>query len=437
MESVPLWLQIILLVLLLCVSAFFSIAETSMMALNRFRLGHLVNEGRRGARLTASLMERVERLLSTILLGNNLINTIATALVTSLAIRYFGNNDKVLALASAVVAFLIIIFCEITPKVIGATYPDRIALPSSYVLAFLMKVGAPVLWLLNLVTGTLLRLVGVDPGKASETRVSVEELRSIVIESGGFMPSNHRRILLNLFDLERITVDDVMTPRDQVEALDIESGSATILGQLTTCYHNKLPVYQGELNKVIGILQVRRTLGALGRGELDNAAIRALLTQPYFVPSGTPLFTQLQFFLDQKRRVALVVDEYGEVTGLLTLDDIMEEIVGDFTTHAPVAGETTMFGWVEDRAGVDGRTPLRDLNRHLGTPFDVDGPRTLSGWMLETLRELPDGPVAVKLGDFIVEAQSIDDRTIRSFVLHRYGPGAQAALQLETRRGRS
>ncbi len=419
MEDIPIWAQAIALVLMLLASAFFSIAETSMMALNKLRLAHLIRERRAGAALTGGLLSRVDRLLSTILLGNNLANTALTAVVTALAIRYFGNQDSVLAIATALIALLIIVFCEITPKVIGATYPERVALATSYPLALVVKLSTPAVWVLNLITGRLLKLVGIDTNRTAETRLSADELRSVVAETGSFIPAKHRAILMNLFDLDAVTVDDVMTPRARVEALDISGSRESIIGQLTTCYHNKLPVYEGELNRVVGILHVRRTLAALDRQELDREAIRSLLTEPYFIPSGTALFTQLQFFQDARRRVGLVVDEYGEVLGLVTLEDIIEEIVGEFTTQLPSASDAIGQDWRDDETTADGRTSLRDLNRSLGIGFPLDGPRTLSGWMIETLREMPDGPVAVRYGNAVIEAVSMDERTIRSLRLHR------------------
>ena len=425
MEDVPLWVQVLTLIALLLASAFFSIAETSMIALNRFRLRHLVKEGRRGARRAAELLQQTEKLLGTILLGNNVVNTALTAIVTALAIRQFGNNDTTILVATTAVALLIIVFCEITPKVIGATYPERIALPASYPLRLLMRLAAPAVWLINLIVSRLLRLARVDPAAQQSARVSTEELRTIVLESGTFMPQKHRSILVNLFDLEHITVDDVMTPRNRVESLDIATSEAGIREQLATCYHNKLPVHEGEINRVIGVLHVRRALGLLSRASFDATELRELLTEPYFVPSGTPAFAQLQFFQENRQRMALIVDEYGEVLGLVTLDDIIEEIVGEFTTSAP--GGDADLQWT--RAGevvVEGATTLRALNRRLGTRFPLDGPRTLSGLVLEALRDLPDEAVSVRFGDVVAEVVQIQDRSIRSLRLRRLG-AARAA----------
>ena len=424
MEHIPLWAQLLALFLLLLASAFFSIAETSMMALNRYRLGHLVKKGRRGAALAASLLKQTEKLLGTILLGNNIANTALTAIVTALAIRQYGDDDRTLLVATTTVALLIIVFCEITPKVIGATYPERIALPSSYLLSALMKVASPAVWTINLVVGRLLALMRIDTSPEA-ARMSTEELRTIVLESGTFMPQKHRAILVNLFELEDITVDDVMIPRHRIESLDIATSEQVIRQQLATCFHNKLPVHEGEVNRIVGVLHVRRALSLLSRDTFDTEELREQLTEPYFVPSGTPVFTQLQFFQENRQRIAMVVDEYGEVLGLVTLEDIIEEIIGEFTTTAP--GGDGGQGWRDDEAVVEGSASLRDLNRRLGTRFPLDGPRTLNGLLLDILQALPEAPVSVRIGDLVVEIQQIEDRMIRSVRLHRRARPASAA----------
>ena len=414
MDAIPLWLSLVALIVLVLVSGFFSIAETSMMALNRFRLGHLVRQGRRSAKLAASMLGQTDRLLGTILLGNNLVNTAVTAIVTALAIRAFGHNDTVLLIATAVVAVVLIIFAEITPKVIGATWPERIALPAAYPLRMLMTLFAPAVWGLNLIVGRMLALVGIDPRQPQQARLSLEEMRTIVLESGHFFPAKHRSILLNLFDLERITVDDVMIPRGRIEALDLATGEAGLREQLATCYHNKLPVYEGEINHVVGMLHVRRALGLLQRDQFDTEAVRELLVEPYFIPSGTAVFAQLQFFQETRRRIGLVVDEYGEVLGLVTLEDIIEEIIGEFTTTTP-GGADSALSWSESgEVVVDGSVSLRELNRRLGTRFPLDGPRTLNGLILESLQDLPESSVGIRFGPIVVEILNVEDRMVRS-----------------------
>ncbi len=420
------------MVLLLLVSAFFSISETSMMALNRFRLGHLVRQGRAGAAVAADLLGKTDRLLGTILLGNNLVNTLLTALVTALAIRTFGDNDTVLVIATSLVAFLIIVFAEITPKIIGARHPEQIALPASHVLRALIALFSPVVWLLNLLVGRMLRAIGVDSASQAPNQLSLEEIRSIVLESGHFIPEKHRSILLNLFDLETITVDDVMIPRPRIESLDLTVSARELRAQLATCYHNKLPVCEGEINRVIGMLHVRRVLSLLEREELTADDLRPLLTEPYFVPSGTAVFAQLQHFQRNRQRIALVVDEYGEVLGLVTLEDIIEEIIGKFTTSVPGTAETDLQWDDEGAALVEGTALLRELNRDLGTRFPLDGPRTLNGLILEALRDLPVASISVRFDDVVVEVLQIEDRRVRSARLRRLPettPGNDAASQ--------
>ena len=414
MDSIPLWLSLVALVVLVLISGFFSIAETSMMALNRFRLGHLVRQGRRSAKLASSMLGQTDRLLGTILLGNNLVNTAVTAIVTALSIRAFGHNDTVLLIATAVVAVVLIIFAEITPKVIGATWPERIALPAAYPLRVLMTLFAPAVWALNLVVGRMLAVVGIDPRKPQQARLSLDEMRTIVLESGHFIPAKHRSILLNLFDLERITVDDVMIPRGRIEALDLATDETGLRQQLATCYHNKLPVFEGEINRVVGMLHVRRALGLLQRENFDAEALRELLVEPYFIPSGTAVFAQLQFFQETRQRIGLVVDEYGEVQGLVTLEDIIEEIIGEFTTTAP-GGADSALAWNESgEVVVDGSASLRELNRRLGTRFPLDGPRTLNGLILESLQDLPESSVGLRFGPIVVEIQNVEDRMVRT-----------------------
>ncbi|GMV02330.1 MAG: DUF21 domain-containing protein [Burkholderiaceae bacterium] len=424
MDTIPFWLQLLALLLLLLLSAFFSISETAMMALNRFRLGHLVREGRRGAALASKLLGQTERLLGTILLGNNLANTALTAIVTAMAIRYFGDADRVILTATTGVAVLLIVFCEITPKIIGATFPERIALPASYPLNLFTRLLAPALWVVNLLVGRLLRMAGVSGEAREAPSVSLEELRTIVLESGGFMPPKHRSILLNLLDLERIAVDDVMVPRHRIEALDLATDPRAMREQLATCFHNKLPVFEGEINRVVGMLHVRRALALLQHESFDAGDLRAILTEPYFVPGGTPVFRQLQFFQENRQRIGLVIDEYGEVLGLVTLEDIIEEIIGEFTTNAP--GRDGSLQWIDDEVVVDGSATLRELNRRLGTAFSLDGPRTLNGLLLETLRELPEAAASVRYGSLVVEIQQIQDRLIRSVRLRRQPPGLPA-----------
>ncbi len=424
MEGFPVWAQVLALVVLLLLSAFFSMAETAMMAVSRLRLRHLAREGNRAAALAQFLLARTDRLLGVILLGNNLVNNVLATLVTALSIYYLGQSEWVLAAAAASVTFALLVFAEITPKVIGAAYPERVALPASFALAVLLKLATPLVWFVNLFVRALLAILGVRQRSGSEaTQLTPQELRTIVLDGGSFIPSKHRSILLNLFDLERLAVDDIMTPRARIEGLDIAQPPEAIGRQLTTCYHNKLPVFEGDIARVLGMLHVRRLLPLLGEQSLTAEQIRERMVRPYYIPTGTPLLQQLQMFQDNRQRIGLVVDEYGDVRGLVTLEDIIEEIVGEFTTQAPGSG-TTALAWAADgQVIVDGSASLRALNRWLQLRFPLDGPRTLNGLLLEQLQEIPDAPCCIRFEDCFVEIVQTEEQAVRSVRLVRARPG--------------
>jgi Mg2+/Co2+ transporter CorB len=424
MNTVPLWVQILALVILTCTSAFFSISETALMALNRHRVKHLARRGSRLAKTTLWLLEHTDRMLSLILIANTLINALIMALVTSIAIAAFGNNEEVLTIATAVVAFFLIVFAEITPKVIGATYPERIALPASVVIKPLILIGRPVIWFVNLFVRGILKLTRIRTGsEMRDQRLSPEELRSMVLEGGNFIPVKHKSILLNLFDLERVTVEDVMTPRAQIESLNLSVPVDDIKHQLTTCYHNKLLVHEGEVNNIAGILHVRKAMALLNQeDELTVDHFRALLTTPYFIPPETDLFTQLQYFQENQERLGVIVDEYGEVQGLVTLDDIIEEMVGEFTTSTPSASRADQFGW--DKQGeclLEGTTSLRDVNKRLNLNLPLDGPKTLNGLLLEELQDIPEASVSLKIADCVIEIVQVQEQAIKMVKLYRVG----------------
>ncbi|KDB10335.1 putative signal transduction protein with CBS domain containing protein [Burkholderia sp. lig30] len=389
-----------------------------MMALNRHRLKHLASQGALGAKTTQGLLGRTDQLLSVILIGNNLFNTIIPVLTTSLALHTFGRDSVVLSVATGIVAFLIIVFAEITPKIVGASFPERIALPASLVIAPLMRLLKPLVWFVNALANGVLWLLRINTKNARDQRLSAEELRTVVLESGSFMPTKHRSILLNLFDLENITVDDVMVPRRQIESLNFNAPLEDVLHQLETCYHNRLVVYEGDIDNVLGVLHVRKTLTALHNQDFDRQTLRTLLAEPYYVPSGTPVFQQLQYFQESRQRTALVVNEYGELEGLVTPEDIIEELIGEFTTSMPRTEHAG--GWNENgECIVAGSMPLRELNRWLHLTLPTDGPKTLNGLILEILEEIPDGDVCVKIGDVMLEVMRSDDQAVRTAKLFK------------------
>jgi Mg2+/Co2+ transporter CorB len=411
--------QLAALAALLLVSAFFSIAETSMMAINRYRLRAMARLGNRAAQRTAALLVRTDRLLGVILLGNNLVNSAASVLTGVIAIELLGQNQLALALATGAITFLIVVFSEITPKVLGATFPERIALPLSYVLGPLLRLLYPAVWVVNLFSTAVLRSLRVKPQATGEPqRLSQEELRSLVLEHSHMIPKKHASILVNLFDLDRITVEDVMTPRAQIEAIDLDAPEEEIVRHISTSYHTRLPVYHEEFGNVIGILHLRRALSLLREGELDKSALRELLSEPYFVPAATPALTQLQYFQEARQRLALVVDEYGELQGLITLEDIIEEIIGEFTTTAPV--KASGFAWDHDGSAlVEGASSLRELNRKLGLALPLDGPKTLNGLLVEHLQDIPEAGVSVKIAGVPMEIVQTQDRVVKTVRLFK------------------
>ncbi len=422
-EQIPLFWLVALQAALLLTSGFFSISETSMMALNRYRLKHLLRQGRRSARLTQDLLDHTDRLLGVILLGNNLLNAASTVVATLICTRLFGEGEVTLAIATTGVTFGILVFSEITPKVIGATYPEIIALPSSYVLTPLLRIAYPVVWFVNLFVQGLLRLLFIKPRREGDGQLSMEELRTLVLEGGKFIPPKHQSIFLNLFELQGMTVDDTMTPRGQIEGIDLEDDIDDIRLAIATAHHTRLVVYEGGLDKVAGILHVRKFLNASRREPLDREGIRAILREPYYVPEGTPLLVQLTNFQDQMRHVGLVVDEYGEVLGLVTLQDILEEIVGEFTSQKPMAGGL----WRKEPDGsviAEGACPLRLLNRKAGFHFPLDGPKTVNGLVLEALEDIPEPGTALVVAGHPVEILQVHDRMVKVVRLRARKPGA-------------
>lgn len=384
-----------------------------MMAINRYRLKHRAEQGHKGAGLVLALLAKTDKLLGVILLGNNIVNIAAAMLSTLIAIRLFGQGELVLFLVNLGLTFLILVFSEVTPKVIGASYPERIAYPAGIILTPLLRLAYPIVWFVNLFVQGLLKLLWIKP-RQEETgnMLGLEELRTVVLESAKLLPGENRRIMLNLLGLESITVDDVMTSRSQIEMIDLADEPERISQQVATSHHTRLLVYEGSLDQIVGILHVRRILHILASGEATPEAIREVVDEPYYVPEGTPLFDQLRQFQENQKRLALVVDEYGELQGLVTLEDLLEEMVGEFTTQAPV--QTGWLRQMEDGSWlVEGAALVRQLNRKLGLKFPLDGPKTLNGLLLEYLEDIPEAGVSVKIGDTPIEIVQTQDRAVK------------------------
>jgi Mg2+/Co2+ transporter CorB len=413
LDDIPLYTLLIAFVVLIFVSAFFSISETSMIALNRYRLRHLAKTGNRGAKRTSRLLERTDRLLGAILLGNNLANMAAAAMATAITFRLVGEGELSLTIATLVVTAVVLIFSEITPKVIGASYPEKVAFPASIILGPLMRLLHPFIVVANLFVNGLLWVFKLKPQSDQAHTLSTEELRTLVLEGGNFLPQKHQNIILNLFDLQSITVEDVMTPRSKIEAIDLDAPDEEIRSEIATCNHTRLPVYRGRLDELVGVVHIRKVLNRSDGSEINAETISEIMKAPYFVPIETGLLTQIQNFQDQQDRIALIVDEYGELMGLLTLEDILEEIIGEFTTQSPL--QAAQFTRSDDGSVVvDGASSLRELNRQLGYAFPVDGPKTLNGLILEHLQEIPEPGTSLKLAGCLAEILQTQHRAIKS-----------------------
>jgi len=419
MENIPLSWLFGALAAMLVLSAFFSIAETAMMAINRFRLTHLVSEGNHSAIRVAEMLKRTDRLLGGILIGNTLAITVATTIAGLITVRLFGDDKIAYFLSPLVVGFLIIVFAEVTPKVIGATHPERTALLLSFPLKIALRTLDLPAWFVNLFVRPLLWLLRLRPDPNAEApKLSPEEIRTLVLESSTFMPKKHVSILLNLFDLSDITVQDIMLPRAGIESITLEEPIESIVRQLATSTHRRLPVYRDREGDVIGILHLRKVLDPLRAGTLTKATIEALLVDPYFVPASTALFAQLQYFQEAHENVALVVDEYGEVMGLVTLEDILEEIVGKFTPALPSAGRSLRWD-ASGTALADGSMQIREVNRALGLSLPMDGPKTLNGLILEHLQDIPEADVSVRIAGVVIEITHAQGRSIKTVRLFK------------------
>jgi Mg2+/Co2+ transporter CorB len=427
MEDIQLWTLLVTLFTLLIASAFFSISETSMMALNRYRLRHLVQSRNRGARLASDLLANTDKFFGVVLLGNNLLNAAAALLVGEIARRHFGDSELALVIATGAAAFAILVFSEITPKVVGAAYPERIALPASYLITPLLKLTQPFVWFVNLFVQGLLWLMRLKPHEGDVAHaLSVEELRTLVLETG-YLPQKHQSILINLFDLQAVTVDDVMVPRNQIETIDITAPLEEIAAQVSTAYHRRLLAHTGQPDEIAGLLRARHVLNLVQQGSLTHERLRRFVREPYFVPSGTPLFSQLQSFQEHQDRIALVVDEYGELKGLITLEDILEEIIGEFTTSSPLRAG----GYVPQADGsylVEGGTLLRELNRKLGFGFPLDGPKTVNGLVIEHLQEIPEPGTSMKIAGHPLEIVQTQDRVVKAVRIYP-APAAQNEME--------
>ncbi|MBL1140552.1 MAG: HlyC/CorC family transporter [Proteobacteria bacterium] len=411
MDDIPLSVLFGILFLLIIFSAFFSSSETAMIALNRYRLRHLAKEGKRSAVISEKLLARPDRLFGLILLGNNLVNIFAASIATVIGIRLLG--DLGVAIAPIVLVMVFLIFAEVMPKTMAAMKPERIAFPASYLLWPMMKIAYPAVWLINWVSNGLLSLIGLHFEDQDDTPLTRDELRTIVREAGTMIPKRHRRMLLNILELENVTVDDIMVPRNEVAAIDLADPINEIIEQIGHAQHTRLPVYENNIDNIIGIVHLRRMTRLLNdKNELTIDALKDILIDCYFVPKGTPLHTQMMNFQQNKRRFGIVVDEYGVIQGLVTLEDILEEIVGEFTTDMQTYN-LDIQQQDDDAYLVDCSAHLREINRQLHWRLPTEGPKTLNGLLLEHLESIPASGTTLKIENYLIEITQVSENAVK------------------------
>jgi len=411
LDDIPLSILIGILVFLIIASGFFSGSETGLMSLNRYRLRNLVNKKHKGATIAQKLLDTPERLIGMILLGNNAVNILASAIATIIGLRLMGEAG--IAVATAVLTVIILVFAEVTPKTLAALHPERYALPASFLLALLLKIFYPVVWFINQITSLIFRLLGVPKQERSITRLSRDELRIVVNEASSMIPQRHQDMLLSILDLEQITIDELMIPRNEIIGIDLEDDWDSIVKQLSESQHTRLPVYEGDIDHIVGMLHLRNALSLFHKKSFSADDLRNIIREAYYVPAGTPLNTQLLNFQTKKRRIALVVNEYGDIQGLITLEDILEEIVGEFTTD-PAASNKDIHQQEDGSYLIDGSITIRELNKALGWNLSAEGPKTLNGVILEYLEQIPDPGTSLMLEQYPIEITQSNNNAVKT-----------------------
>jgi Mg2+/Co2+ transporter CorB len=406
---------------LLVLAAFFAGSETALMSLNRYRLRHRAKAGHRGARLAESLLAHPDRLIGLILLLSTVVNVTAPILMGIIALRLGG--DFLVAFGVLILTVVLLIFCEVAPKTFGALHPERLALPAAYIYTPLLFVLYPFVWATNFLANGVLRMLGVSRQQASHS-LSSEELRTVVAEAGAMIPQRHQQMLMSILDLEKATVEDIMVPRVEIVGIDVEDSWDKILEQLRQSQHTRLPVYEGDIDRILGILHMKRVVHELARGRLDRDKLieAAGAREAYFVPSGTPLNTQLVNFQRDRRRIAFVVDEYGDIQGLVTIDDILEEIVGEFTTDPATMMHKDLHREADGSFVANASTSIRALNRSMRWNLPTDGPKTLNGLIVEFLETIPEPGTTLKLADYMLEVLQTGDNAIKTVRIRPPGP---------------
>ncbi|MGR6872740.1 HlyC/CorC family transporter [Pseudomonas sp. HK3] len=414
MSDIPLSLLFAALFFLVIFSAFFSSSETSMMSLNRYRMRHLAKQGHGGAKRASKLLNRTDRLIGVILIGNNFVNIAAASIATIIAQRIWVDNPELgVSIATILLTLVILIFSEVTPKTIAANHPEKIAFPASYLLQPLLILLMPFVYVVNGIANLLIKITGLKLDQDSKDLLSTEEFRTLVHEAGALIPRRRQQMLLSILDLETVRVNDIMVPRNEIIGIDLDDDVRDIETIMRTSQHTRLPVWKGNINNIIGVLHMRNAAKILAQNEFNKAELLQVTREPYFIPETAQLHNQLFNFQTEQRRIAIVVDEYGNVQGIATLEDILEEIVGDFTSDASATSQDiTPQG--DDSYIIDGTTTIRDLNKALDFDLPINGPKTFSGLIIESLESIPDSNVCLKIDDYRIEILKVRANTIKS-----------------------
>ncbi|MDG5898517.1 DUF21 domain-containing protein [Shewanella xiamenensis] len=422
MDAISTSALLIFLLVLILISAYFSGSETAMMTLNRYRLRHLASNGHKGAQRALQLLDRPDKLIGVILIGNNLVNILAAQVATIIGMRLYGEMG--LAIATGVLTLLVLVFAEVTPKTLAALHPEPIAFPSSFLLRWLLVILSPLVRIMNIITSSLLRLIGVHSVKTNEA-LSQEELRTVVHEAGALIPQRHQEMLLSILDLEKVTVEDIMVPRSDIYAINVNDDFKFINRQVIQSPHTRVLVYRDTIDDAVGFIHLRDALRLQSKEQFSKSSLLRAVKELYFIPEGTPLNVQLANFQHNKERIGLVVDEYGDIQGLVTLEDILEEIVGDFTTSMLATPSEDITAQQDGSYLVDASITIRDLNKEMKWDFPTDGPKTLNGLILEYLEDIPAENTSLRLAGYPLEVIEVADnmvKTVRIIPQHYQSP---------------
>lgn len=413
MDDIPNSLLFVALTLCIIMSAFFAGSETGLMTLNRYRLKTRAQKGERAAKLAQKLLDRPDYLIGILLLGKNFFDNAATVLATLLALRLFGESEAVLAISTFLLTLVMLVFADAAPKTMAAIHPERIGLPAAYGIYPLRWILFPVVWCVTMLSNGVIRLLGVSPEEAAQHSLSTEELRTVVVEAGAMIPQRHQKMLLSILDLEKGTVEDIMVPRNEIVGVDVSLSWEQIREQIISTQHTRLPLFSGSIDELVGVIHVRRLMPMLADGQLDTKSLVQLAKDPYFIPEGTPLNQQLLNFQNQKRRIGFVVDEYGDIQGLVTLEDILEEVVGEFTSD-PATRIKNVYADADGTFRMSGSVTLRSLNRSLGWKLPTDGPKTVNGLLLEKLENIPQAGRQVEIGGYLFEITETRSNAVKA-----------------------